>query len=154
MSRNVHQRMAGRFDVDQRAQLFGSANRQRGPPDTSYGAQTREMIEKQNDSQIEDLEAKVHTLRDITRAIGKETKDSNSMLGNMSLDFDKASNLMNSTFGHLKVMMKNKGEWNMCYLVIFVFVLFFCMYCLRKFTFRIWGSSSGQIELVMNDTAS
>mmetsp|Transcript_71837 Transcript_71837/g.191033 ORF Transcript_71837/g.191033 Transcript_71837/m.191033 type:complete len:161 (-) Transcript_71837:245-727(-) len=150
---NVRERMANRFEVDQRAALFGSRFKNndtgRRNNEDMYAANSREMVERQNDAQIEDLESKVSTLKDITRAIGKETKDSNSLLDNMGIDFDKAGTLLKGTMGHLKTMMQQKGGKHMCYMVAFVLVLFFLMYFLRGLSSR--GGKS--IELVQNSTA-
>uniref|UniRef100_A0A7S2GR85 t-SNARE coiled-coil homology domain-containing protein n=1 Tax=Alexandrium andersonii TaxID=327968 RepID=A0A7S2GR85_9DINO len=157
MNRNanysVRERMANRFEVDQRAALFGSRfkNNENGKKnDDKYAAHSREMMERQNDTQIEDLEAKVSTLKDITRAIGKETKDSNTLLDTMGIDFDKAGTLLKGTMGHLKTMMQQKGGRPMCYMIAFVLVLFFLMYFLRGL-----GSSRSAkpIELVQNSTS-
>mmetsp|Transcript_83524 Transcript_83524/g.259454 ORF Transcript_83524/g.259454 Transcript_83524/m.259454 type:complete len:161 (+) Transcript_83524:94-576(+) len=150
---NVRERMANRFEVDQRAALFGSRFKgseagRRG--EDVHAATTREMMERQNDAQIEDLEAKVSTLRDITKAIGKETKDSNTLLETMGIDFDKAGTLLKGTMGHLKTMMQQKSGKHMCYMVAFVLVLFFMMYLLRGMGSRNAGKS---FELVQNSTA-
>mmetsp|Transcript_9299 Transcript_9299/g.18708 ORF Transcript_9299/g.18708 Transcript_9299/m.18708 type:complete len:160 (+) Transcript_9299:44-523(+) len=149
---NVRERMANRFEVDQRAALFGSrfkSGESGKKNDDMYAAHSREMMERQNDAQIEDLEAKVSTLKDITRAIGKETKDSNSLLDTMGIDFDKAGTLLKGTMGHLKTMMQQKGGKHMCYMVAFVLLLFFLMYFLRGISSR----SGKSIELVQNTTA-
>uniref|UniRef100_A0A7S4RHX1 t-SNARE coiled-coil homology domain-containing protein n=1 Tax=Alexandrium monilatum TaxID=311494 RepID=A0A7S4RHX1_9DINO len=157
MNRNanysVRERMSNRFEVDQRAALFGSrfkGGESGKKSDDMYAAHSREMMERQNDAQIEDLEAKVSTLRDITKAIGKEAKDSNSLLDTMSIDFDKAGTLLKGTMSHLKTMMQQKNGKHMCYMVAFVLVLFFLMYFLRNFGSRSPGQS---IELVQNSTA-
>mmetsp|Transcript_99271 Transcript_99271/g.241435 ORF Transcript_99271/g.241435 Transcript_99271/m.241435 type:complete len:161 (-) Transcript_99271:161-643(-) len=158
MNRNtnysVRERMANRFEVDQRAALFGSrfkSNENGRRNEDMYAANSREMMERQNDAQIDDLEAKVSTLKDITKAIGKETKDSNTLLGFMGTDFDKAGTLLKGTMGHLKTMMQQKNGKHMCYMVAFVLLLFFLMYFLRGVGSRIGGKS---IELVQNSTAS
>mmetsp|Transcript_6426 Transcript_6426/g.18341 ORF Transcript_6426/g.18341 Transcript_6426/m.18341 type:complete len:161 (-) Transcript_6426:186-668(-) len=157
MNRNanysVRERMSNRFEVDQRAALFGSrfktgeTGRQK---EDIYAANSREMMQRQNDAHIEDLEAKVSTLGDIARAIGKESKDSNKLLDNMGIDFDKAGTLLKGTMGHLKTMMQQKNGKHMCYMVAFVMLLFFLMYFLRGM-----GSRNGAkpIELVQNSTA-
>lgn len=154
---NIRERMANRFEVDHRAALFGSRS---GRPAQSkkndmYAANSREMMERQNDAQIEDLEAKVDKLKDITYKIGGQIKESNSLLDNMSNSFDKAAGLMKNTLGHLNKMMDNKSSKHMIYMVVFIVVLFFLMYVLRKISFGSGGGAS-KIDVKANpsDVAS
>ena len=104
-------------------------------------------MERQNDAAIEDLESKVGQLKEVTRSIGSSIKDSNSLLDQMGIDFDKAASLLKGTLGHLKGMMANKSSKHMIYMVIFVLVLFMLMYFLRKLSF---GSTGTSIQLKEN----
>eukprot|EP00434_Breviolum_minutum_P019399 symbB.v1.2.017105.t1/scaffold1326.1/size125234/6 len=149
---NIRERMANRFEVDQRAALFGSRFPGKGgasqkQKDDMYAATSREMMERQNDAAIEDLESKVGQLKEVTRSIGSSIKDSNSLLDQMGIDFDKAASLLKGTLGHLKGMMANKSSKHMIYMVIFVLVLFMLMYFLRKLSF---GSTGTSIQLKEN----
>jgi len=164
MNRNVdgqsiHQRMANRFEVDQRAALFGSrfagkgGGRGRGSHVDMHASMAREEMEAQNNAQIEDLEAKVGQLKEITRNINREVTDSNSFLDGMSLDFDKAGLLLRDTLGNLKVMVKKGGGKHMCSMVVFVVFLFFTFYMLRGVGSRFGGSSATSIELKQNATS-
>ncbi|CAK8992539.1 Bet1-like SNARE 1-2 (AtBET12) (Bet1/Sft1-like SNARE 14b) (AtBS14b) [Durusdinium trenchii] len=146
---NIRERMANRFEVDQRAALFGSRFPGKGaqkPKDDMYAATSREMMERQNDAAIEDLEDKVGQLKDITRSIGSSIKDSNSLLDQMGIDFDKAASLLKGTLGHLKGMMANKSSKHMIYMVLFVLCLFMLMYFLRKLSFGSGGATSIQLK--------
>eukprot|EP00441_Pelagodinium_beii_P040721 CAMPEP_0197648042 /NCGR_PEP_ID=MMETSP1338-20131121/27367_1 /TAXON_ID=43686 ORGANISM="Pelagodinium beii, Strain RCC1491" /NCGR_SAMPLE_ID=MMETSP1338 /ASSEMBLY_ACC=CAM_ASM_000754 /LENGTH=151 /DNA_ID=CAMNT_0043221973 /DNA_START=136 /DNA_END=591 /DNA_ORIENTATION=+ len=145
--------MANRFEVDQRAALFGSrfpGNKAAPKKDDMYAAHSREMMEHQNDAQIEDLEGKVSQLKDITRGIGSNIKESNSLLDNMGIDFDKAAGLLKGTLGQLKGMMNNKSSKHMIYMVVFVLFLFFMMYFLRKLSFGGGSSSAPKVDLKQN----
>lgn len=148
---NIRERMANRFEVDQRAALFGSrfpgkAGAGSKQKDDMYAATSREMMERQNDQAIEDLEAKVGQLKDVTRSIGSSIKDSNSLLDQMGIDFDKAASLLKGTLTHLKGMMANKSSKHMIYMVLFVLVLFMLMYFLRKLSFASGGATSIQLK--------
>lgn len=130
---SIRERMANRFEVDQRAALFGPRGaRSRAVGEDASAAGSREILERQNDAHIEDLEGKVSELKNLTWKIGAEVQSSNSLLDIMGIDFDKAGSLLKGTVGQLKVMMQNKSGKHMCYMVIFVLVLFFLMYFLRK----------------------
>jgi len=139
--------------VDQRAALFGSRNGKspnvRGNDDKA--AYSREVLERQNDAAIDDLEAKVGQLAHLSRGIGKEAKESNGILDDMGLDFDKAGTLLKGTMGHLKTMMNNRGGSHMCYMVLFVIVLFFTMYFLRGIGSRIGGGGKAALEPNVSD---
>eukprot|EP00930_Biecheleria_cincta_P071005 TRINITY_DN58564_c0_g1_i1.p1 TRINITY_DN58564_c0_g1~~TRINITY_DN58564_c0_g1_i1.p1 ORF type:complete len:181 (+),score=43.01 TRINITY_DN58564_c0_g1_i1:73-543(+) len=146
--------MANRFEVDQRAALFGSrlgkpANP--GKKNDMYAAHSREMMERQNDAQIEDLEAKVSQLKDITNSISGSVKESNGLLDNMGIDFDKAAGLLKGTMGQLKTMMDNKSSKHMVYMVGFIVCLFFLMYVLRKLSF---GGSPGPVTIDLQQNSS
>merc|ERR1719191_2008275 len=124
--------MSNRFEVDQRAALFGARGKAspangKGNKDL-YAANSRAMMEQQNDQHIEDLEAKVSALKDITMGIGREVSDSNKLLDGMSLDFDKAGAMLKGTVQHLKVMMQNKSGKHMWYMALFVVLLFLFMW--------------------------
>ncbi|CAE7556730.1 BET12 [Symbiodinium sp. CCMP2456] len=121
------------------------------PKDDTYAATSREMMERQNDEAIEDLEAKVGQLKDITRNIGSSIKDSNSLLDQMGIDFDKAAGLLKGTLGNLKGMMANKSSKHMIYMVLFVVCLFLLMYFLRKMSF---GGSGGAASIQLKENAS
>jgi len=131
----MRERMANRFEVDQRAALFSSrfkadqAARQR---EDLHAAHSREEMAHLNDAQIEDLEARVSTLGGIADAIKKEAEDSNAMLSTVSSDFDKAGALLAGTMGHLKRMVQERTGRHMCILVVFALALFFAMYLLRR----------------------
>eukprot|EP00913_Durusdinium_trenchii_P032155 g30110.t1 len=123
---NIRERMANRFEVDQRAALFGSRFPGKGaqkPKDDMYAATSREMMERQNDAAIE---------------------ESHSCLDR--IDFDKAASLLKGTLGHLKGMMANKSSKHMIYMVLFVLCLFMLMYFLRKLSFGSGGATSIQLK--------
>ncbi|CAJ1361840.1 unnamed protein product [Effrenium voratum] len=153
---NIRERMANRFEVDQRAALFGSRfpgkTAAGKPKDDMYAATSREMMERQNDQTIEDLEGKVGQLKDITRSIGSSIKESNGLLDQMGIDFDKAAGLLKGTLGHLKGMMANKSSKHMIYMVLFVLCLFMLMYFLRKLSWVSGGSPSIQLKETASTT--
>eukprot|EP00930_Biecheleria_cincta_P062000 TRINITY_DN47523_c0_g1_i1.p1 TRINITY_DN47523_c0_g1~~TRINITY_DN47523_c0_g1_i1.p1 ORF type:complete len:165 (+),score=38.71 TRINITY_DN47523_c0_g1_i1:52-546(+) len=156
---NIRERMANRFEVDQRAALFGSRSGKPAPSNKKndmYAANSREMMERQNDAQIEDLEAKCAQLKDITYKIGGQIKESHGLLDNMSSSFDKAAGLLKNTLGQLNKMMDNKSSKHMIYMVVFIVVLFFLMYVLRKLSFGGGGGGAPKVDLKANlsDAAS
>merc|ERR1719210_2811103 len=73
-------------------------------------AQSRELLEQANDAQIAEMGDKVLQLKELTQSIGRQAKESNSILQNMMPEIDKAGNLLKGTVSHLKVMMQQK-KW-------------------------------------------
>jgi len=139
-SRGIRERQGGK--VDQRAALFGSRFQGRDSPSKSdYGRMDRDTLEQQNDAELGALNQKVEQLGDIARGIGKQVKESNSLLDNMNIDFDKAGQLLKGTMNHLKVMMQKGSGKHLCYMIAFVFVLFFMMYLLRGMGKRVGGAT-------------
>ncbi|CEM18521.1 unnamed protein product [Vitrella brassicaformis CCMP3155] len=79
--RNVFkQRMANRFEVDQRAALFSNYSKRRDQEQERYAHHSEAMMEQENDRYIEDLEGKVSTLKELGHAIKDQVRESNTIL--------------------------------------------------------------------------
>ena len=111
-----------KHEVDQRAALFGS--RYQGSRDREerrpLGAAA---MEEQNDQHIEDLEAKVGTLREISLGISSAVRESNSLLGGMGEGMDKASRLVKGTLSQVVVMIERNGGVGMCKIILSILVV-------------------------------
>uniref|UniRef100_A0A7S1EW44 t-SNARE coiled-coil homology domain-containing protein n=1 Tax=Noctiluca scintillans TaxID=2966 RepID=A0A7S1EW44_NOCSC len=143
-----------RAKVDPRAALFGRPQGKgagRKDTDAKAAAYSREVLERQNDAAIDDLESRVTQLKEVTMGISQTTKESVTFLEGMGIDFDKAGLLMRSTLGNLNSMMKKGGSKHMCYLIVFIVTVFFLLYFLRS---RLsFGGESKEIKLSHNDSA-
>eukprot|EP01067_Filipodium_phascolosomae_P004863 Filipodium_phascolosomae@DN283_c0_g1_i1.p1 len=141
----LKQRMASRFEVDQRAALFGS----RGVSGANGGANggganggsggggkaySNSVLEQQNDESINELETKVSSLKHIAMGISREAKDSNNLLDSMGGQFDHARSLLANTLKRLNVLVTKAGPGHMWIIALFVIVLFLIMYYLYKFS--------------------
>eukprot|EP00405_Crypthecodinium_cohnii_P021230 CAMPEP_0206469978 /NCGR_PEP_ID=MMETSP0324_2-20121206/30625_1 /ASSEMBLY_ACC=CAM_ASM_000836 /TAXON_ID=2866 /ORGANISM="Crypthecodinium cohnii, Strain Seligo" /LENGTH=150 /DNA_ID=CAMNT_0053943887 /DNA_START=41 /DNA_END=490 /DNA_ORIENTATION=- len=126
--------MTDRFKVDQRAALFGNRSRagntsigRSSNPDLE-GQSHRETLEQQNDSRLDDLQDRVSKLKEITKGISKEAKDSLSFLEGLGQHFEKAGSLLQSTVGKLTTMTQAKmGRSGMMvcgFLAVFVLLYF------------------------------
>mmetsp|Transcript_6101 Transcript_6101/g.14598 ORF Transcript_6101/g.14598 Transcript_6101/m.14598 type:complete len:137 (-) Transcript_6101:34-444(-) len=124
---------ANRFEVDQRAALFGNRSVGRGRGDDLKAAYTREVMEKQNDDAIGDLEAKVAQLKGITMNIKDETAQSLSFLDTLGAGFEKAGDMLKSTVGNLRSMVHQHGGQSFCTKVMaIVVVVVLMLYLLRN----------------------
>eukprot|EP00416_Gambierdiscus_australes_P045400 CAMPEP_0171118190 /NCGR_PEP_ID=MMETSP0766_2-20121228/94196_1 /TAXON_ID=439317 /ORGANISM="Gambierdiscus australes, Strain CAWD 149" /LENGTH=156 /DNA_ID=CAMNT_0011580751 /DNA_START=20 /DNA_END=487 /DNA_ORIENTATION=- len=154
--------MGERYRVDHRAALFGSRfGASRGPQTphaesnaaAARAAQAAEVIEQQNDEQLAELGAKVAQLKDITNGIGREVKESNSLLGLLDLNFDKAGGMMKSTLAHLGQVSQRKGG-RMCLAVAIFLGLFLGMYLFASLSPRLPGGGDGAVQLWQNSTGT
>ncbi|ODN76657.1 hypothetical protein L202_05301 [Cryptococcus amylolentus CBS 6039] len=81
-------------------------------------------VEGQNDERLDGLLGKVKILKDITKGIGEEVRDSNLQLGNMNDSFASATTLLSGTFKRMTKMATRQGG-NWCWFMLFLlFVLF------------------------------
>mmetsp|Transcript_90162 Transcript_90162/g.176533 ORF Transcript_90162/g.176533 Transcript_90162/m.176533 type:complete len:160 (-) Transcript_90162:29-508(-) len=158
--------MADRYKVDQRAALFGSRARAgastigRGNDRADVdGHSQREALEQQNNDRLAELEAKVSQLKDVTRGISRETKDSLGLLEGLGLNFDKANTLMKATVGQLQHMVQRKNGRTGLLVGMFVtlFLVLYFLSAMRSWgadppeeSHRSWPNASGPKSLVGN----
>ncbi len=130
--------MSYRGNAANRAVLFGDRARNRpgsggvggGVDDDAkkYAVNTEEMMLGENDSLVNDLHAKVATLKDVSIKIDSAVQESNSLLDNMSGDFDNAGGALGATMGKLNEMVKKHGGVNFCTMVAVLGLFFFLFY--------------------------
>eukprot|EP00451_Oxyrrhis_marina_P016888 CAMPEP_0204313516 /NCGR_PEP_ID=MMETSP0469-20131031/3644_1 /ASSEMBLY_ACC=CAM_ASM_000384 /TAXON_ID=2969 /ORGANISM="Oxyrrhis marina" /LENGTH=142 /DNA_ID=CAMNT_0051293825 /DNA_START=40 /DNA_END=467 /DNA_ORIENTATION=+ len=101
--------MSNRYQIDQRAALFGARGPRPRPAPDADRSSTSCALEQQNDEQLDDLESRIHTLRQISEDINSEVSDSNKLLGGMDSQFDKARGMLKGTMGRLNVMVQQGG---------------------------------------------
>eukprot|EP00386_Alphamonas_edax_P007663 GDKI01025489.1.p1 GENE.GDKI01025489.1~~GDKI01025489.1.p1 ORF type:complete len:167 (-),score=42.34 GDKI01025489.1:276-776(-) len=123
--------MAHRFD-NQRDLLFGNAigKKREDARKVDYAQHSQAMMEADNDKLVDDLEAKVGQLKEISLGIRKEAQVSNSILDDMSNQFSKVKDMLGGTMKRLGQIMDQKGGKHMWYMVLFVLFVFFLMYML------------------------
>eukprot|EP00929_Paragymnodinium_shiwhaense_P068400 TRINITY_DN34390_c0_g1_i1.p1 TRINITY_DN34390_c0_g1~~TRINITY_DN34390_c0_g1_i1.p1 ORF type:complete len:162 (-),score=35.22 TRINITY_DN34390_c0_g1_i1:296-781(-) len=141
--------MASRSPIDQRAALFGKGlgkrNGSAGPDRDQLKKEqlSREAMERQNDQHLDELESRISQLKEITRGIHKEAKDSVGFLETMSQGFDKAGTMLQGTLGNMNTMMQSKSGSSTCLVCGFTFALLLIMWVLRHFS---WSSSAPAVD--------
>ncbi|CEM03578.1 unnamed protein product [Vitrella brassicaformis CCMP3155] len=147
--RNVFkQRMANRFEVDQRAALFSNYSKRRDQEQERYAHHSEAMMEQENDRYIEDLEGKVSTLKELGHAIKDQVRESNTILDGLSGSFDKVGAMMGTTMKKLGEMVKSKSGRHMWYMAGFVVFMFFLMWMLYGRSGRVAHSvAPGQMSV-------
>eukprot|EP00922_Rhytidocystis_sp_ex-Travisia-forbesii_P054893 GHVS01081312.1.p1 GENE.GHVS01081312.1~~GHVS01081312.1.p1 ORF type:complete len:154 (-),score=14.47 GHVS01081312.1:59-520(-) len=126
-------RMANRFEVDQRAALFSSFSSKIGNSRTEvrpgvFGNSSAELMESENDRQMEDLEAKVQDLKSVSLAMRGEVQESNAILSSMGEHFDSVRGLLGGTLKKLQTLISSKSGRHLWYMVFFVVALLFFLY--------------------------
>ncbi|KAF4657286.1 hypothetical protein FOL46_007489 [Perkinsus olseni] len=125
-SYDVRERINNRFEVDQRAALFGnrySGSREMQP----RGGASAQVLEQQNDEYLDELDARVRAVKEVAHGIGREARESNNILNGMGGQFDKAGNMLKGTMAKLQSMVDSGSGRSMIYLALFVVAMFMLM---------------------------
>ncbi|KAF4685466.1 hypothetical protein FOZ60_006534 [Perkinsus olseni] len=125
-SYDVRERINNRFEVDQRAALFGnrySGSREMQP----RGGASAQVLEQQNDEYLDELDARVRAVKEVAHGIGREARESNNILNGMGGQFDKAGNMLKGTMAKLQNMVDSGSGRSMIYLALFVVAMFMLM---------------------------
>eukprot|EP01068_Selenidium_serpulae_P009635 Selendium_serpulae@DN5281_c0_g2_i1.p2 len=123
--------------MDQRAALFGTTaygakrnNGSSGAAANPYAAHSAAMMEAANDEQIEDLEARVRDLKDISISLRDETQESNAMLGGMNIDFSRVGTMLGNTLRKLEAVSSSSSARHIWLMMLFIVGLIFVMFLL------------------------
>ncbi|KAF4671819.1 hypothetical protein FOL47_001192 [Perkinsus chesapeaki] len=125
---NVRDQMNKRFEVDQRAALFGNrySSSREMQPRGGNGA-SAQVLEQQNDEYLDELDARVRAVKEVAHGIGREARESNNILSGMGGQFDKAGDMLKGTMSKLQNMMDSGSGRSMIYLALFVVAMFMLM---------------------------
>lgn len=119
-----------RGSMSQRQDLFGS--RAHGGPapgaGSAYAEATRNMLEEENNRQTDLLGERVSQLRELSIQINGVVNEDNKLLDGMGSTFGQTNELMSKTLKNLQTMIDKGGSKHMCYLVLFVVVVFLVLY--------------------------
>jgi len=128
---DLRTRMSGKNEVDQRAALFGNRYSNVRTEDQGGRAQGTSVLEEQNDRQIEDLEAKVSSLREISLGISGAVKDSQGVLGGMGDSMDTATRMVKGTVTKVQRLMDQHGGrycWNLVLIILGAFFVVWILF--------------------------
>uniref|UniRef100_A0A7E4V355 t-SNARE coiled-coil homology domain-containing protein n=1 Tax=Panagrellus redivivus TaxID=6233 RepID=A0A7E4V355_PANRE len=89
-------------------------------------------LENQNDNLLDGLRDKVNTLKRVTINIGDDVREQNRLLGSMESDFDASRGLLDGAMKRLGIVQRTGGKNVLCYLVLFSFFVFLCIYYLVR----------------------
>ncbi|CDJ49264.1 hypothetical protein, conserved [Eimeria brunetti] len=91
-------------------------------------ARNIESLETENDSYIEDLEARVQGLKELSLAMRDEVKASNSLLDSMVVRLEGVGVSVRNSVRRMDQMFKAGGGWHLLHLAAFVLFIFLIFY--------------------------
>uniref|UniRef100_A0AC34Q644 t-SNARE coiled-coil homology domain-containing protein n=1 Tax=Panagrolaimus sp. JU765 TaxID=591449 RepID=A0AC34Q644_9BILA len=92
------------------------------------GYEANSYLEQQNDVMLDNLRDKIGNLKRVTIDIGEEARSQNRLLNDLGRDMDANQGLLGATMRKLGIVSRNKGGNVLCYLVLFSFFVFLCIY--------------------------
>lgn len=90
------------------------------------------IMEQQNNDKIDQLSDQVALLKGLTIDIGNEVREQNSLLDQMGDGFSNTGELLAGSLKKIGTMLESGGAKHMCYMVIFIVVVFVLLYMLMK----------------------
>mmetsp|Transcript_40164 Transcript_40164/g.94433 ORF Transcript_40164/g.94433 Transcript_40164/m.94433 type:complete len:114 (+) Transcript_40164:193-534(+) len=94
--------------------------------------QEADMMERQNEALVGNLQNKINNLKSITIAIGDEVREQNKFLDGMQNGMAANDNLLGSTMQKMGQMYNSHGSMSIVYLSIFCILCFLVVYMLMK----------------------
>lgn len=93
-------------EYNQREALFGSRSARTNPPweHRQRDAAVVEVLESINDNKIQDLEARVGELKDVSLKLRDEVQESNTLLGGMTTQFDRVGGMLKMSLRRLNIL--------------------------------------------------
>ena len=90
-------------------------------------------VEQDNEIQADELRDKVASLKSLTIEIGNEVREHNKFLDTLGDDLEKSRGLLGAAFSKLGfISRKGYKQSNICYLLMFCFVVFWIMWFVSK----------------------
>eukprot|EP01070_Trichotokara_eunicae_P008453 Trichotokara_eunicae@DN5763_c0_g1_i1.p1 len=125
--------------TSQRATLFSTFGRERNvvldDEESSIGVggeKTVEIMERENDEKILELDQKVSTLAQISRGLKTQVEESNTLLNQMSTRFDNVRSLVSQSVGRIKQIGSWAGSRHVCMLMLFFVAFIFLLVVMSK----------------------
>jgi len=111
-----------------------NSTRGRSPNTHRNDDASTKLLEEQNDQYTNELQQKVSALKSITIDMRGELMRQNKDLDGMRFDMDTAKDFFKHTISKIDTMVKSGGCGMMCYITLFIFVVFFLVYWMLRFS--------------------
>uniref|UniRef100_A0A182JCK2 BET1 homolog n=1 Tax=Anopheles atroparvus TaxID=41427 RepID=A0A182JCK2_ANOAO len=100
---------------------------QPGPSSASHDA-----LEEENERMAEELKGKIGALKSLTIDIGNEVRYQDRLLRGIDEDMDRTGGFMSNTINRVVRLGKGGHRNYMCYMFLFVMVVFFVLFLILK----------------------
>lgn len=92
----------------------------------------RDVLEEQNERAAEQLKEKIGTLKSLTIDIGNEVRYQEKLLRGIDDDMDRTQGFLSNTMNRVLRLGERGPRRQMCYMIVFVFIVFLLMYLIIK----------------------
>lgn len=97
------------------------------------GASSNDMLEEENERLASELQGKIGALKSLTIDIGDEVRYQDKMLRGIDDDMDRTGGFLSNTMARVVRLGKNGHQKYLCYMFLFVILVFFILYVALKF---------------------
>ncbi|GAB5592566.1 hypothetical protein Unana1_07466 [Umbelopsis nana] len=105
------------------------------------------MLEQQNDYRMQELDAKVSALKNVTIDIHRDVTEQHDLIDDSTNIFAGFGTAFNNSFGRLNRMVSTRHKRQLCLYVTVIVVVFFIMY----YGVGAFWSSSSDVAPVLED---
>ena len=94
---------------------------------------SHDMLEEENERLENELQGKIGALKSLTIDIGNEVRYQDKLLSGIDDDMERTGGFLSNTMSRVVRLGKNGHQKYMCYMILFVLLVFFILYVTLKF---------------------
>lgn len=103
------------------------------PLSQAGGGGNNDMLEEENERLASELQGKIGALKSLTIDIGDEVRYQDKMLRGIDDDMERTGGFLSNTMARVVRLGKNGHQKYLCYMFLFVILVFFILYVTLKF---------------------
>lgn len=92
-----------------------------------------DVLEEENERLASELQGKIGALKSLTIDIGNEVRYQDNLLRGIDDDMERTGGFLSNTMSRVVRLGKNGHQKYMCYMFLFVIIVFFVLYVSLKF---------------------
>lgn len=97
------------------------------------GNSSHDVLEEENERLESELQGKIGALKSLTIDIGNEVRYQDKLLRGIDDDMDRTGGFLSNTMARVVRLGRNGHQKYMCYVFLFVVIVFFVLYITLKF---------------------
>eukprot|EP01080_Neovahlkampfia_damariscottae_P004242 gene4242-7579_t len=128
----------GKMLKGSRSSLFGQEKEQKNndvEPSSVSGEEdqlVQSVLKKENEENFDELSYGIDNLKQLTKDIHSEIKESNVLIDSVTTDAVNTQNSLTTTIKKLDQVVNEKIGRHMCWVILFVMFVFFVLYYMIK----------------------